>query len=503
MTVHYERLSGLDASFLALESRETHMNVGAVAVFGPGQYSSEDGVDIDVLRGIIAARLDQIPRYKQRLATIPIEGQPVWVDDEHFDLGVHVRHVALPHPGTSEQLKSLAGVIFSQPLDRGRPLWEMNIVEGLEGGGFALISKIHHCMIDGMSGIDLMAVILDFTPDVQLVEPKPWSPRPAPNGTELAVRELSRSISSIVANITDISRVREEIGDLTGDWAHKVRAAMASLSSGWLTPTDRSPLNGDIGPTRTFDWTSLPLDGVKQIKNTHGVTVNDAMLGIVTGAVRSYLLDEGGLSEIDVAETEFRIMAPVSVRSDSQSGSPGNEVAMWLLTLPIAERDPAKRIRIINDETKMLKETDQALGASTLVSVSTGAPATLVSLAARLGSRARPFNMTITNVPGPQFPLYMGGSRMLATYPLVPLWRSHGAGVAMFSISGSIDIGINMAPSVISDPTALARHLQAAFKELSDTERIVEKPKKKTVKKKATASKGTSKPKKAPPMGTR
>jgi len=481
------------------------MNVGAVAVFGPGEYSNEEGVDIDVLRGIIAVGLDEIPRYKQRLATIPIEGQPVWVDDEHFNLGAHVRHVALPHPGTPEQLKSLAGVLFSQPLDRTRPLWEMNIVEGLEGGGFALISKIHHCMIDGMSGIDLMAVILSFTPDVEILEPGQWSPRPAPNGTELAVRELSRSISSIVANITDISRVREEISDLTGDWTHKIKATMASLSSGWLTPTDKSPLNGDVGPTRTFDWTSLPLDGVKNIKNTHHVTVNDAMLAIVTGAVRSYLLDEGGLSEMDVAATEFRIMAPVSVRSDAQSGNPGNQVAMWLLTLPIAESDPAKRIKMINDETKMLKETDQALGASTLVSVSTGAPATLVSLAARLGSRARPFNMTITNVPGPPFPLFMGGSRMLATYPLVPLWRSHGSGIAMFSISGSIDIGINMAPSVIEDPTALARHLQAAYKELSDAEPLAEKPKKKPAKKKATASKkaASKKTKTAPPMGTR
>ncbi len=503
MSMHYERLSGLDASFLALESRETHMHVGAVAVFGPGQYSNEEGVDIDVLRGIIASRLDQIPRYKQRLAFIPIEGQPVWVDDEHFTLGYHVRHVALPHPGTPEQLKSLAGVIMSQPLDRTRPLWEMNIVEGLEGGGFALISKIHHSMIDGMSGIDLMASILDFTPDVELVEPAPWTPRPAPNSTELAVREFSRSISSIVANIANIPRVREEIGDLTGDWARKFKAVTASLSSGWLTPTDKTPLNGDIGPTRLFDWTSLPLDGVKKIKNVHSATVNDAMLAIVTGAVRSYLLQEGDQSEMDVAATEFRIMAPVSVRSDSQSGTLGNQIAMWLLTLPIAERDPAKRIRIINKETKMLKETDQALGASTLVSVSTGAPATIVSLAARLGSRARPFNMTVTNVPGPQFPLFMGGSRMLATYPLVPLWQSHGVGIAMFSISGSIDIGINMAQAVIQDPGAMARHIQSAYKELSDAEPVADKPKKKP-KKKATSASGSKKqPKKAPPMGTR
>lgn len=497
MSVHYERLSGLDASFLALESRETHMHVGAVAVFGPGEYSNEDGVDIDTLRGIVASRLDQIPRYRQRLATVPIEGQPVWVDDDHFHLDYHVRHVALPHPGTPDQLKAIAGVIMSQQLDRTRPLWEMNIVEGLEGGGFALISKIHHCMIDGMSGIDLMAVILDFTPDVALAEPKPWSPRPAPTGTELAVREISRSVSSIVANIANIPRVRAEIGDLTGDWTRRFMAATASLSSGWLTQTGKTPLNGDIGPTRLFDWTSIPLDGVKKIKNAHGVTVNDVMLAIVAGAVRSYLLEEGSQSEMDVAATEFRIMAPVSVRSSDQSGTLGNQVAMWLITLPIAPRDPAKRIKAVHDQTQMLKETDQALGASTLVSLSTGAPATIVSLAARLASRVRPFNMTITNVPGPQFPLYMGGSRMLATYPLVPLWQSHGAGIAMFSISGSIDIGINMAESIFEDPNSLGRHLQAAYKELSDAEPLAaEKPKKK----KAT---GDTKPKKAPPMGTR
>jgi WS/DGAT/MGAT family acyltransferase len=348
-----------------------------------------------------------------------------------------------------------------------------------------------------MSGIDLMAVILDFTPDVELGEPKPWTPRPAPNGTELAVREISRSISGIVANLANIPKLRSEIGDLTGDWTRRFKAATASLSSGWLTQTDKTPLNGDIGPTRLFDWTSVPLDGVKKIKNTHNATVNDVMLAIVAGAVRSYLLEEGQLSKMDVATTEFRIMAPVSVRPSDQSGTLGNQVAMWLITLPIAARNPARRIKIIHDETKMLKETDQALGASTLVSVSTGAPATIVSLAARLASRVRPFNMTITNVPGPQFPLFMGGSRMLATYPLVPLWQSHGAGIAMFSISGSIDIGINMAQSIFKDPHALARHLQDAYKELSDAEPLEDesKPTKKPS--------GSKKRKKAPPMGTR
>ena len=494
MTVYYDRLSNLDASFLALESRATHMHVGAVAVFGPGDYSDDDGVDIDTIREIIASRLDQIPRYRQRLATVPLEGHPVWVDDDQFHLDYHVRHVALPHPGTPAQLKSLAGILMSQQLDRSRPLWELNIVEGLEGGGFAIVTKIHHCMIDGMSGIDLMAVILDFAPEVSLVEPRPWQPRPAPNGTELAVREVSRAISSFVAAMSDISQIVTGLGDAADDWKRRLKAAGASLSSGWLTPTDKSPLNGDIGPARMFDWLELPLAEVKAIKDTHGVTVNDTMLAVVAGAIRSYLLEVGGLSDAEVAETEFRIMAPVSVRTTDEQGTLGNRVAMWLMALPVGEPDPAKRIQDVKAATKNLKDTDQALGASTLVSVSTGAPATLVSLAARLGARARPFNMTVTNVPGPQFPLFMAGSQMLATYPLVPLWQSHGAGIAMFSLNGSIDIGINMALDVIEDQFALAEHLEASFEELAAAKPFEAKKKKKS-KKPAT--------KKAPPMGTR
>ena len=197
MSVHYERLSNLDASFLALESRATHMHVGAVALFGPGPATGGEGVDIDTIRRIIDSRLHLIPRYRQRLATVPFEGHPVWVDDDHFHLDYHVRHIALPHPGTDDQLKALAGRLMSQQLDRSKPLWELNIVEGLENGGFAIISKIHHCMIDGMSGIDLMAVILDFADDVEIGDPVPWTARPAPNGTELAVREIARSISSL------------------------------------------------------------------------------------------------------------------------------------------------------------------------------------------------------------------------------------------------------------------------------------------------------------------
>ncbi len=466
MTVHYERLSNLDASFLALETRTTHMHVGAVALFSTGPSTGDEGVDIETIRALILSRLDLIPRYRQRLLNVPLEGSPVWVDDEHFHLDYHVRHIALPHPGSTDQLKDLAGRLMSQQLDRSKPLWELYIVEGLDDGGFALIAKIHHCMIDGVSGIDLMAVLLDFTPEFETAEPKAWSARPAPNGTELAVREMSRSISSLVAGIL---RVPSEIGVWTANLSDRAKAASASLSSGWLTQTGKTSLNGSIGGSRSFDWLQMPLGDIKKIKNAHGVTVNDVMLAIVSGAVREYFIQIAGATAEELAEIEFRIMAPVSVRSKDESGTLGNKVAMWLLELPVGESEPAERVRMISMETKNLKETDQALGASTLVEVSTGAPATLVSLAARLAGRARPFNMTVTNVPGPQFPLYMAGSKMRATYPLVPLWQSHGAGIAMFSVNGMIDIGINMDSDLIEDRTCLARCMELAFEELKDT----------------------------------
>lgn len=482
MTAHYEKLSNLDASFLALETRTTHMHVGAVAIFAPGPSITHEGVDISTIRRLVESRLDLIPRYRQRLATVPLEGSPVWVDDEHFHLDYHVRHIALPHPGSTEQLKDLAGRLMSQQLDRSKPLWELYIVEGLEDHGFAIVAKIHHCMIDGISGIDLMAVLLDFTTDFEIAEPNPWSARTAPNGTELAVREISRAISGVLAGIL---RVPSELGSWTTSWTERARAAGASLSSGWLSQTAKTSLNGPIGGSRAFDWLQIPLADVKKIKNRHSATVNDVMLAIVTGAVRSYLVEVGGVSEEELGEIEFRIMAPVSVRSEHESGTLGNKVAMWLMELPIAEPDPARRVQIVTRETKNLKETDQALGASTLVEVSTGAPATIVSLAARLASRARPFNMTVTNVPGPQFPLYLAGSEMLATYPLVPLWQSHGAGIAMFSVSGMIDIGINMDRDLIEDTSLLADHMVRSFEELKDAT----PPEKK-------------KAKKLPPMGT-
>jgi WS/DGAT/MGAT family acyltransferase len=467
MSVHYEPLSHLDNSFLALESRATHMHVGSVTVFDAGPLLVPDGgIDIARVKRYIASTLHRNPRYRQRLAWVPVEGRAVWVDDDHFNIDYHVRHVALPRPGTERQLKNLAGRLMSQQLDRSKPLWEMNVVEGLEGDRFALITKIHHAMIDGVAGVDLMAALLRFDINQEIEEAPEFEPRPVPNGTELFVRETSRIITERLAAI---GNVRGWFGDVTGtaaDVAHRARAVGASLSSGWLIPTGRTPINGDVGPNRRFDWLALPLDDVKAIKNALGGTVNDVILATVAGGVRRYLLEEHGMAEDDVAALSYRVMAPVSVRSETQQGQMGNQVAMWLVSLPVGEPDPATRILMVNEETGKLKATDQALGASTLVRFSTGAPVTLVSLGARLASNARPFNMTVTNVPGPQFPMYMLGAKLLATYPLVPLWESHGVGLAMFSYNGEVCWGFNADYDLLEDLPAFVAAMADAFTEM-------------------------------------
>jgi WS/DGAT/MGAT family acyltransferase len=286
----------------------------------------------------------------------------------------------------------------------------------------------------------------------------------------------------------------------------------ASLSSGWLTPTGRSPINGPVGPNRRFDWLDVPLDEIKAIKNSFGGTVNDAILAIVAGGVRHFFVEYRGMTIDDVAELDFRVMAPVSVRAESQAGSLGNQVAMWLVPMPVGEPDPARRFAIVAEETAELKETDQALGAASLVRLSAGAPATLVALGARLASSVRPFNVTVTNVPGPQFPLYMLTSRLEVTYPLVPLWESHGVGIALFSYLGVVSWGFNADYDVVEDVADLATSMQFATAELlaAAEKHVIEiaanAAEEKTTPEDDVSGNGDAtkrKAKKRPPMGTR
>ncbi|MGH8872793.1 MAG: WS/DGAT/MGAT family O-acyltransferase [Acidimicrobiia bacterium] len=464
---HYEPLTYLDASFLALETRTSHMHVAGVALFDAAPLKGEDGgIDIDRIRSHVESKLQYIPRYRQRLEWVPLDRRPVWVDDEHFALDYHLRHSSLPRPGTESQLKQLAGRIVSTPLDRSKPLWELWVIEGVDDDRFALIAKIHHCMIDGLSAVDLTTILLNVVPTSGVEEPAPWVPRPAPSQAQLAVAEAARLTRRLVDRLSHLSETVRDGVALTDRALDKSAAALSSLRSGWLTTADRTPLNPDIGPNRRFDWTETPLEEIKEIKNRLGGSVNDVVLAITAGAVRRFLVDERGY---DVTDVEFRVMNPVSTRSADRQNVLGNQVAMWLLDLPIQEPDPVRRLEMVKEETRNLKKTNQTLGAATLVELSSGTPITLLSLANRVvGSRMRPFNMTVTNIPGPQFPMYLLESEMIANYPMVPLWAQHGLGIALFSYNGRLLWGIHADYDALPDSDRFLAAIQESFRKLRD-----------------------------------
>lgn len=439
---YFEPLSYLDSSFLALESRTTHMHVAGVAIFESNQLGDgSGGIDFERIRAHVESKLQYIPRYRQRLDFIPYDRAPVWVDDADFNLDYHVRHTSLPRPGSEEQLKRLAGRIVSQQLDRSKPLWELWVVEGLTGGRFAIIAKIHHCMIDGLSGVDLTTILLGVVPASEVEATPEWTPRRAPSRTELTVAAAARATRRSIERLTSVRTWMSDSRQTLSHVADRTVATVSSLRSGWLSMADSTPLNPEIGPNRRFDWTETPLDDVKTIKNALGGSVNDTVLAIVAGAVRHFFLAH---REYEVEGVEFRVMVPVSTRREDQRGALGNQVAMWLVHLPIGEADPIARHAAIRAETARQKRANNALGAATLVDLSRGTPITLLSVASRLvGPRFRPFNMTVTNIPGPQFPMYLLEARMLANYPIVPLWAQHGLGLALFSYDGHLFWGIH------------------------------------------------------------
>ncbi len=464
---HYEPLSYLDSSFLALESRTSHMHVAGVALFDASPLKGHDGgIDIERIRAHVRSKLQYIPRYRQRLDWVPYDRRPVWVDDAEFTFDYHVRHTSLPRPGSDQQLKELAGRIVSIKLDRNKPLWEMWVIEGMSDDRFALIVKIHHCMIDGLSGVDLTTILLNIIPDGAIEETPDWTPRPAPTPTQLAVAEAARFTRRILDGLTSLGERMRDGLRFTDRTLDKSIAALTSLRSGWLTPSGRTPLNPDIGPNRRFDWTDMDLDEVKAVKNTLGGSVNDVVLAVATGAIRGFLIDD---RDFDPTETEFRAMNPVSTRGADQMGKLGNQIAMWLVELPIGEEDPGTRYNLIKERTRNLKDTNQALGAATIVELSSGTPITLLSLANRVvGSKIRPFNMTVTNIPGPQFPMYLLDSEMLGNYPMVPLWAQHGIGLALFSYNGKLLWGIQADYAALPDTQAFIEALHVSFRELAD-----------------------------------
>ncbi len=462
----YDRLTFLDNSFLLMEGSNSPMHVAGTATYEAGPLKKADGgIDIDKIRDYVNSRLHLIPRYRQRLAHTPIEGQPVWVDDDHFNIHYHVRHTALPKPGDERQLKRLAARIMSQHLDRAKPLWEIWIVEGLENHEqFAMISKIHHCMVDGMSSVDLLNVLLKPETTTHFESAPRWLPRPAPSSWELATDALLRYARLPVEAGRNIPEVIREARDPRSDIRARLRALRDMLGTGLGGPSE-TPLNQPIGPHRRFDWLAFNLEEVKAVKNRLGGTLNDVVLATVAGAVRRFLQRRG----VSMRGLDFRVMAPVSVRSEQEHGTLGNRVSAWMVPMPLAESDPVRRLDKIRETTAHLKESKQAMGAEMLTQVGEWTPSTLLSLGARMATRALPFNLVVTNVPGPQVPLYMLGAKMLDNYGLVPLMDYLCLGVVLFSYAGKLCWGFTAEWDLVPDLHDFVADIEESFRELRDS----------------------------------
>jgi WS/DGAT/MGAT family acyltransferase len=443
-----------------MERPNVHMHVGATQIYEAGPLRKPDGgIDITAFKRAVESILHLIPRYRQKLKWIPYDYHPVWIDDRRFNLDYHIRHTSLPRPGSDAQLKQLAGRIMAQQLDRTKPLWEFWVVEGLEGDRFAVISKVHHCMIDGQSGAELVQVMMSLTPDQELPQALPYMPRPAPSDIELWLDQWGRRLS-IPA---DVLRSLRDFGVQAADVQQEILTrinALTELAGYAIRSASDTPLNGRIGPHRRVNWLSMPLDDVKAVRRVLGCSVNDVVLATVTGAVRAYLIHR----RVNPDRLDFRVSAPVSVRREEERGTLGNRVSSWILRLPIGETDAVKRLETIRRVTQQLKKSQQALGVEMLMAAAEWAPAQLLSLGSRATSG--PINMIVTNVPGPQIPLYMLGARLLEMFPQVPLLENTGLGIALFSYDGRLFWGFNSDPDLIPDLAAFVQAIKTSFQEL-------------------------------------
>jgi diacylglycerol O-acyltransferase / wax synthase len=454
---HKDRLSSVDASFLVQEKQSSHMHVGALVIFDGPAPSREE------FRAHLESRLSRVPRYRQKLAFPRFEaGRPFWVDDPSFNLDYHVRHTALPKPGSEEQLRDLAGRIFSQRLDRSKPLWEVWIVHGLADGRFALISKTHHAMVDGVAGVDIATVLFDLTPVP--AEPEPddgWVPEPEPSDADL----IAEGVKGLVR--TPFSLAGRALGALQhpGDSIDRARQAAEGLGEvvwAGMNPAPQVPLNVPIGPHRRIRWTQSRLADFKEIKNSLGGTVNDAVLAVVAGALRRWLHDRG----VRTGGVELRALVPVSIRAEDERGALGNRIAAMRGPLPVYVDDPVERLRVVRDGMGQLKESKQALGAEVIAGLTDFAPPTLLAQASRLNFSTRLFNLIVTNVPGPQFPLYLLGREMEEIVPIAFLPENHALAVAIISYNGKVDFGLLADYDAMPDIDAFATHLDESLAEL-------------------------------------
>jgi WS/DGAT/MGAT family acyltransferase len=456
---HLDRLTAVDASFLSNETAASHMHVGGILIFEgpPPRY-------LDLVAHV-RGRLSKVPRFRQRLVFPPIEaGRPLWADDINFNLTYHIRHTALPEPGGEEQLKRLAGRVFSQQLDRSKPLWEMWLVQGLERDRFALLTKTHHAMVDGISGVDIGTVLFDLEP---VPEPAPvedhWDPEPMPGTPELVARGVSdaaRAPLRLAERALDAVLHPEGAARQVADALEGVGEVVGALAD----PAPDVPLNQPIGPHRRFVLARSELATFKRIKDALGGTVNDVVLAVVTGAMRDWLQRRGVRTE----GLELRALVPVSIRAENERGALGNKLAVMRGPLPVYLEDPVRRLRVVSEQMEGLKRSKQALGAEVISRFNDFAPPTLLAQASRLNFSTRLFNMIVTNVPGPQIPLYVLGRQMEEVFPVAFLPENHALAVAIMSYNGRICFGLLADYDSMDDVEVIAQGIEDSLAELEE-----------------------------------
>ena len=453
---HLDRLSSVDAGFLHMEEEGAHMHIGALAVFGGPPPSGA------AFRAHIDSRLPQLPRYRQRLAFPPFgTGRPLWVEDTTFRLDYHARHAALPAPGGEAELMTLVNRIIGQRLDRTKPLWEIWLVEGLADDRFALIAKTHHAMVDGVSGVDLMSVLFDLTANVSAVPTKPWKALSTPGEVELlarGARGLARNVMELgVKGIGLALRPKEALRTTVGAVGALVEAAKPMVDAAPKTLLNRKP-----GPHRLVAVVKTDLADYKATKRATGATVNDIVLTAVAGALGLFLTDRG----MDTVGLQLRACVPVSVRGDEKRGALGNEIAIMMAPLPVAPQDPLDRLATVKESMEDLKSSKQAEGAKVLTSLENALPPAVLARASRLGFSSRLYNLLVTNVPGPQIPIYLLGRQLVELVPLAFLAPEHTLAIAVMSYHGQVTYGLIADADAVPDLDRLAVHLKNAVAEL-------------------------------------
>lgn len=434
------------------------MHIGALVLADGPAPKYEDFLNL------IRSRLHLVPRYRQRLHFPPAaSGRPLWADDTDFNIEYHVRHTALPAPGSREQLQYLCARIFSQQLDRSKPLWELWLVEGLEDGSFGLLTKAHHAMIDGIAGVDLGTVMFDLGLEPTEIDDtlEPWEPDPEPSPVDLlsaGVRSFMKAGAEVTAQalgaLSKPERALEE--------ARIAVEGVAEIAWATLNPAPPTPLNVEIGPHRRFVGVQSSLADFKAVKNAFGGTVNDVVLAVVAGALREWLHSRGMRTE----GLELRALVPVSIRTEEQRGSAGNQLAAMRAPLPVYVEDPVERLAVVRTAMDDLKESKQAVGAEVLANVQNFAPPTVLAQASRLNFSTRLFNLLVTNIPGPQFPLYVSGRTMQTVFPIAFLPKDHALAIAIMSYNGQMNFGLIGDYDAMPDLEAFSESIASCLAEL-------------------------------------